>query len=188
MLQPFIGQVKEKLENLNNSLTVLDSAKAETLAEIAVLETVIAKLTDTTNVVVPAAEAKPAKVNKSGKIKPYAEAPTILETKVTEILASTKEIEVVPPVVPVEVRSPNEADSFFAEDLVTPEVLPVEEELAPATVEDIKTYMRAWVGDDAERKKSVVRVFGDITGLSSLKEVNEKNVNVVFAKLKKSMI
>jgi len=56
-----------------------------------------------------------------------------------------------------------------------------EEEKTPL---DVRNILIAWVGDDAERKKTAIKRFGEVTGLSSLKEVDVKNASSIYAKLK----
>ena len=67
-----------------------------------------------------------------------------------------------------------------------PEIDPFAEEpaLPPKTQDDVRALVTSWVKADKAARGAITRKrFGEITGLSSINEVNEKNGSQVFAKL-----
>lgn len=112
----------------------------------------------------PAKPAKAEKAEKPAKKEAWAPSPIVKEPpieKAVEIIkAEAKEAEIV------------DDDLFIGEK---------------KTMEDCKALLISWAGTDSERKKSVMRRFGDITGLTSLKEVNDGNASSVYVKLAEAL-
>lgn len=152
-------------ENVLTTSTKLSQAQADALR--ASLPTIDASALNAA-VSGKVTEEAPAAVEKAPRKARETKPAAAIETKVAETKVE-KAVEAVKAEVVAE-------DPDFFNDEVTPE--------EPKTPLDVKNLLIQWVGDDATRKSSAIRKFGEVTGLSSLKEVNESNASSVYAKLK----